>query len=51
MNNINIRLAIKIAPYTAETNRKQDITKSSNPSTTILIKYLKFSRKPSNPLS
>lgn len=51
MNIINIRLAIKIAPYTAETNRKQDITKSSNPRITILIKYLKFSKNPSNPLS
>jgi hypothetical protein len=51
MNITNIRLAMKIAPWTAETNKKQDITKSNNPSMTTPIKYLKFSRKPSNPLS
>ncbi len=38
-----IKLAIKITPCTAETKRKQDITKSTNPSITMPAKYLKFS--------
>ena len=51
MNINNIRLAMKIVPWTAETNRKQETPKSNNPSITIPIKYLKFSKNPSNPLS
>ncbi len=51
MNTQNIIIPIKIAPSITCMNKNEAITANNKPIITNPIKYLKFSKNPSNPLS